>query len=142
MKKYIVEKLEDLPKTAADIVKNFDTENLWAFYGKMGSGKTTLIKEICKVKNVTDNVTSPTFSVVNEYHTSTEDIIYHFDFYRIEKTEEVFDMGYEEYFYAGNLCLIEWPELIEPLLPEKYLKIEIDEKENGFRYISCSKIKR
>ncbi len=140
MKQYIAEKTEDLPKIAEDIFTNFKNDKIFAFYGKMGSGKTTLVKSICNYKKVTDTVTSPTFSIVNEYHTITNEVLYHFDFYRIESPEEVFDLGYEDYFFGDALCLIEWPELIENLLPESYVKITIEEKENGFRYISCNRV--
>ena len=109
---------------------------VFAFYGKMGAGKTTFIKAICEEMGVDDVITSPTFAIVNEYETSEEDTIYHFDFYRIKKIEEVYDMGYEEYFYSGNLCFIEWPELIEDLLPEDATKVTIKEAEDGSRVIS------
>lgn len=109
---------------------------VFAFYGKMGAGKTTFIKAICEEMGVDDVITSPTFAIVNEYETSEEDTIYHFDFYRIKKIEEVYDMGYEEYFYSGNLCFIEWPELIEDLLPEDATKVTIEEAEDGSRVIS------
>jgi tRNA threonylcarbamoyladenosine biosynthesis protein TsaE len=102
----------------------------------MGAGKTTFIKAICEEMGVDDVITSPTFAIVNEYETSEEDTIYHFDFYRIKKIEEVYDMGYEEYFYSGNLCFIEWPELIEDLLPEDATKVTIEEAEDGSRVIS------
>ncbi len=140
MKTYISKSINDLPEIAKDILQNFKNEKIFAFFGKMGSGKTTLIKEICKIKGVKDNVTSPTFALINEYITKSNEKIYHFDFYRIETPEEVFDFGYEDYFFSGKLCLIEWPELIEKLLPENYIKIEIEEKENNFRYISCRNI--
>lgn len=140
MKTYISKSINDLPEITKDILQNFKNEKIFAFFGKMGSGKTTIIKEICKIKGVKDNVTSPTFALINEYITESDEKIYHFDFYRIETPEEVFDFGYEDYFFSGKLCLIEWPELIEKLLPENYVKIEIEEKENNFRYISCSKI--
>lgn len=118
-----------------------------AFYGKMGAGKTTFIKALCEELGVEDVITSPTFAIVNEYevnenysrytlHTSLK-TIYHFDFYRIKKIEEVYDMGYEDYFYSGNLCLIEWPELIEDLLPEEALCVTIEEQSDGSRLISC-----
>ncbi len=140
MTKFIAENVNDLQKIAKKIIDNNKNEKTFALYGKMGSGKTALIKEICRYKKVDDKVTSPTFSLVNEYRTQNGEIIYHFDFYRIESTEEVFDFGYEEYFYDNALCLIEWPELIEKLLPENYVKITIEEKENGVRYISCNKV--
>ena len=106
-----------------------------AFYGKMGAGKTTFIKALCEELGVEDVITSPTFAIVNEY-TIDRQSIYHFDFYRIKKIEEVYDMGYEDYFYSGNLCLIEWPELIEDLLPENALRVTIEEQPDGSRTIT------
>jgi len=140
MNRFIAETLDDLVKIAFEIFDRYKDEYIFAFYGKMGSGKTTLIKELCKQKGVIDKVTSPTFALINEYHTNDNEKIYHFDFYRIESAEEVFDIGYEDYFYNNALCLIEWPELIENLLPGKYVKIMIEEKENGIRHISCNKV--
>jgi tRNA threonylcarbamoyladenosine biosynthesis protein TsaE len=106
------------------IKKSMDISCL-AFYGEMGAGKTTMIKEICKNLNVNDITSSPSFSLINEYQTNRGLKIFHFDFYRIRKKEEIFDLGYEEYFYSGNLCLIEWPEKVESLLPLPYYRIEI-----------------
>ena len=109
-----------------------------AFYGSMGAGKTTLIKNLCHRMGVTDEVNSPTFAIVNEYVTEEGESVYHFDFYRIKKLEEAYDIGYENYFYSGNLCLIEWPEMIEPLLPEKYIRVEIQHGETvDERLITC-----
>ncbi len=105
-----------------------------AFYGKMGAGKTTFIKALCEELGVEDVITSPTFAIVNEYTVDSQSI-YHFDFYRIKKIEEVYDMGYEDYFYSGNLCLIEWPELIKELLPENALRVTIEEQPDGSRTI-------
>lgn len=119
------ESLEDLPEIARKIVHFSDKETIWAFYGEMGAGKTTLIKEIASCLEMGDHVSSPTFSLVNEYRSPAGEIIYHFDFYRIKNLEEAIDLGTEEYFYSGNLCLIEWPSLILPLLPERYLRIQI-----------------
>ena len=113
--------------------KQFPKNNCIAFYGKMGSGKTTFIKAICKELQVTETVTSPTFSIINEYKTENNEEIYHFDFYRINKIEEAFDFGYEEYFYSNNFCFIEWPELIETILPENHIKIKIIEENNNTR---------
>lgn len=116
------------PKTAPCVV---------AFYGKMGAGKTTFIKALCEELGVEDVITSPTFAIVNEY--TIEDngqSIYHFDFYRIKKLEEVYDMGYEDYFYSGDLCLIEWPELIEEILPEEAIRVTIEEQPGGSRTLS------
>ena len=107
-----------------------------AFYGKMGAGKTTFIKAICEELGVEDVITSPTFAIVNEYSLPSQEALYHFDFYRIKKLEEVYDMGYEDYFYSGNLCLIEWPELIEELLPEDALRVTIEEQPDGSRTIA------
>ena len=140
MNRYIAETLNDLTEIAAAISDEYKEDQIFAFYGKMGSGKTTLIKEICRQKGVTGNITSPTFAIINEYITDKKEILYHFDFYRIETPEEVFDFGYEDYFFSGRICLIEWPELIENLLPGKYIKVTIEEKENGVRYISCNKV--
>ncbi|MCD6556178.1 MAG: tRNA (adenosine(37)-N6)-threonylcarbamoyltransferase complex ATPase subunit type 1 TsaE [Bacteroidales bacterium] len=140
MNRYIAETLNDLTEIAAAISDEYKEDQIFAFYGKMGSGKTTLIKEICQQKGVTGNITSPTFAIINEYITDKKEILYHFDFYRIETPEEVFDFGYEDYFFSGRICLIEWPELIENLLPGKYIKVTIEEKENGVRYISCNKV--
>ena len=109
-----------------------------AFYGSMGVGKTTLIKDLCHRMGVTDEVNSPTFAIVNEYVTEEGESVYHFDFYRIKKLEEAYDIGYENYFYSGNLCLIEWPEMIEPLLPERYLRVVIQHGEtDDERKICC-----
>lgn len=118
--------LNDLPKVANAIIQLSDTHKLVAFYGQMGAGKTTLIKQICYQLGVIQEVSSPTFALVNEYETSTQQIVYHFDFYRIKNLEEVYDIGYEDYFYSNNICLMEWPENIEPLLQnEEVLKVHI-----------------
>jgi tRNA threonylcarbamoyladenosine biosynthesis protein TsaE len=118
--------LNDLPEVAKAIIQLSQTHKLVAFYGQMGAGKTTLIKQICAQLGVTQEVSSPTFALVNEYETSTQQIVYHFDFYRIKNLEEVYDIGYEDYFYSNNLCLMEWPENIAPLLEnEEVLKVHI-----------------
>lgn len=113
-----------------------------AFYGPMGAGKTTLIKNLCHRMGVTDEVNSPTFALVNEYLTDQDEgSIFHFDFYRIKRLEEVFDIGYEDYFYSGHLCLLEWPELIDPLMPEHFIKVEIAlGNTDTSRKITCSVI--
>ena len=103
----------------------------------MGAGKTTFIKAVCEELGVTETITSPTFAIVNEYKSGDSSPIYHFDFYRINKLEEVYDFGYEDYFYNGNLCFIEWPELIESLLPDNCLKLKISETESGVRLIEA-----
>lgn len=120
-----IDSINDLPEAADAILETLNGRSIVAFWGEMGAGKTTLIRALCDRLVVTDTVTSPTFALVNEYHTETGSPIYHFDFYRINRIEEVFDFGYEEYFYSGNLCLIEWPEKIEGLLPEETLSVRI-----------------
>jgi len=115
----------ELPLAAELILERSDRRGVIAFYGEMGAGKTTLIREICGLTGVKDTVTSPTFAIVNQYMAGTGPV-YHFDFYRIDKIEEVFDMGYEEYFYSGSLCLVEWPEKIERLLPPDTMRVKIE----------------
>jgi tRNA threonylcarbamoyladenosine biosynthesis protein TsaE len=126
MKSFTVNSLDELQKVAEELIPYIIKQRVVAFQGKMGAGKTTLIKAICKVMNVQNTVTSPTFALINEYKTLAGDTIYHFDFYRINRVEEIFDFGYEEYFYSGNYCFIEWPELAEQLLLPDTLLINID----------------
>ena len=126
--------LEDLSGIAKDIILSVENKTL-LFYGKMGVGKTTLIKEICKQLEVLDNISSPTFSLVNEYQTTSEEKVFHFDFYRIEDEEEALDMGIEEYFDNNNWCLVEWPENIENLLPLDAVQIHLSILENEQRNI-------
>jgi tRNA threonylcarbamoyladenosine biosynthesis protein TsaE len=117
--------LSELPGVAEEIIAFAGTLRVWIFEGEMGAGKTTLIKEIGRLLKVKNNVTSPTFSIVNEYMTEKGEVLYHFDFYRIKDESEAMDIGVEEYFYSGNLCFIEWASLIPHLLPAQYLKINI-----------------
>ena len=124
-KEFHVNGVEALSEVSDYLISLRDVADVIAFYGPMGAGKTTLIKDLCHRMGVTDEVNSPTFAIVNEYVTTAGESVYHFDFYRIKKLEEAYDIGYENYFYSGNLCLIEWPELIEPLLPEKYVRVDI-----------------
>ncbi len=130
--------LADLPNAVSRLLPQIKAHTVVALYGKMGAGKTTLIKELCKQLGVVDVVNSPTFSLVNEYTTIEGGKIFHFDFYRINKLEEAYDFGYEEYFFSGNLCLVEWPEKIESLLPEDVLCLHIEEMPDGTRNISIS----
>ncbi|HMM11739.1 MAG TPA: tRNA (adenosine(37)-N6)-threonylcarbamoyltransferase complex ATPase subunit type 1 TsaE [Bacteroidales bacterium] len=117
--------VQQLDAVAALLAGLWPEHNIFAFYGPMGAGKTTLIKELCKHWGVESVVSSPTFALVNEYENAEGHPVYHFDFYRIEKLSEVFDMGYEEYFFSDNPCLIEWPEKIGQLLPEDCVKVHI-----------------
>ena len=135
-----ISSLADINEAAKKFIANMGDARVFAFYGKMGAGKTTFIKAICEELGVDDVITSPTFAIVNEYQSSTTgDSIYHFDFYRIKKLDEVYDMGYEDYFYGGSLCFLEWPELIEELLPEDAVKVTIEETEDGGRLVCMRK---
>lgn len=127
--------LENIHDAAREFIAAMGDNTVFAFYGKMGAGKTTFIKAICECLGVTDVINSPTFAIVNEYRSATEELIYHFDFYRIKKLEEVYDMGYEDYFYSGALCFIEWPELVEELLSFDAVKVTIEEDEQGCRVV-------
>lgn len=129
-----INNLDSIRETAREFIDHMDGRKVFAFYGKMGAGKTTFIKAVCEELGVEDVITSPTFAIINEY-SGKDDTIYHFDFYRIKKLEEVYDMGYEDYFYSGALCFIEWPELIEEVLPEDAVKVQIIEKEDGTRAV-------
>lgn len=129
--------LDTIHEAAKDFIKGMGDGKVFAFYGKMGAGKTTFIKALCEVLGVKDVITSPTFAIINEYTDGNDNPIYHFDFYRIKKLEEVYDMGYEDYFYSGNLCLLEWPELVEDVLPENVIKVTIEEQPDGSRLLTC-----
>ena len=131
-----IKDINQIRSAARQFIDSMPAGKVFAFYAKMGAGKTTFIKAICEEMGVDDVITSPTFAIVNEYETAEAETIYHFDFYRIKKLDEVYDMGYEEYFYSGNLCFIEWPELIEDLLPEDATKVTIEEAEDGSRVIT------
>jgi tRNA threonylcarbamoyladenosine biosynthesis protein TsaE len=129
--------LDHLPGVAEELITAFPASRIFAFYGKMGSGKTTLIQEICRTLKSSDRVTSPSFAIVNEYFSSAGDPIYHFDFYRLKNLEEAYDLGYEDYFFSGNYCLIEWPEKIEILLPGEHIKVTVSEEDSGLREITA-----
>ena len=128
--------LEHIREAARQFIDAMGDQHVFAFYGHMGAGKTTFIKAICEELGVDDVVTSPTFAIVNEYTAADGIPIYHFDFYRIKKLEEVYDMGYEDYFYGNGLCFIEWPEMMEELLPEGATKVQITENPDGTRTVS------
>jgi tRNA threonylcarbamoyladenosine biosynthesis protein TsaE len=125
--KIICKSVDNLDKVAIKLLNTYPDKRIFAFYGKMGSGKTTFIKSLCKISGVTDIVNSPTFSIINEYKTDGGDSIFHFDFYRIKKQEEVLDIGYEDYFFSGSYCFIEWPGKVENLLPENTVRVIIEE---------------
>lgn len=132
-----IDSLENIKQAAKEFVAAMGDCTVFAFYGKMGAGKTTFIKAVCEELGVTDVITSPTFAIVNEYRSdSTGELIYHFDFYRIKKLEEVYDMGYEDYFYSGAVSFIEWPELIDDLLPGDAVQVKIEEQEDGSRLVT------
>jgi tRNA threonylcarbamoyladenosine biosynthesis protein TsaE len=132
--------LSVLQKSARMLLDHFPEERIFAFYGAMGAGKTTFIKALCRELGSADYVTSPTFALINEYSTNDGSVIYHFDFYRIKKLEEAYDLGYEDYIYSGNYCFIEWPEMIESLLPEGIIKVRLQETNHSARSLEAIKI--
>jgi tRNA threonylcarbamoyladenosine biosynthesis protein TsaE len=129
----VIRSLENIDQIAEKFLSENKESRIFAFYGPMGSGKTTFIKALCKQLQVVDTVNSPTFTIINEYISSNNQKIFHFDFYRITKEEEFYDIGYEDYFYTNDYCFIEWPEIIEQLLPINAVKYKIEEMENGAR---------
>lgn len=135
MKSITIKSLETIDEAAREFLAQMGQNKIFAFYGEMGAGKTTFVKAICKALEVEDQITSPTFAIVNEYTSPKVGSIYHFDFYRINKLEEVFDFGYEDYFYSGKICFIEWPELIDSLLPEDCVHISITANDDGSRAV-------
>ena len=139
----IIKDIEHIREAAREFIANMGDTHVFAFYGKMGAGKTTFVKAVCEELGVDDVITSPTFAIINEYSLTshllplTSSTIYHFDFYRIKRLEEVYDMGYEDYFYSGALCFIEWPELIEEILPDDAARVSIEEQEDGSRVVKA-----
>jgi len=131
--------LEQLPQVARDLFDAFPGERFFAFFGKMGVGKTTLIKELCHQLGVRDNVCSPTFAIINVYQAADGAPVNHFDFYRLKNADEAYDIGYEEYFYDGGYCFTEWTEKVEELLPDHYVRVEIVEI-NGKRHLTAKTI--
>ena len=131
--------LSELSQVAGALLKAYGQKPIWAFQAPMGAGKTTLIAAICKEMGITDHVTSPTFALVNEYKIDISTIgIFHFDFYRIIDIEEVYNLGYEDYFYSDDYCFIEWPELVEELLPDHIIKVSIKANADESRIVSFS----
>ena len=139
MKTIEIKSINEIDKAAVEFIEHLNnsaqnnTSKCIAFYGHVGAGKTTFIKALCKQLGSNDNVTSPTFALINEYETKDVGLVYHFDFYRIDTPEEAYDFGYEDYFYSDSFCFIEWPERIEQLLPENHIKVKISEQEEGTR---------
>ncbi|HIZ68820.1 MAG TPA: tRNA (adenosine(37)-N6)-threonylcarbamoyltransferase complex ATPase subunit type 1 TsaE [Candidatus Prevotella avicola] len=131
--------VDKIQEAARQFVCQMGDAKVFAFYGKMGAGKTTFIKAICQELGVEDVITSPTFALVNEYTAGDGSPIFHFDFYRVKKLEEVYDMGYEDYFYSGALCLMEWPELVEELLPQDAVAVTIHANADGSRSIDVER---
>jgi tRNA threonylcarbamoyladenosine biosynthesis protein TsaE len=130
--------LEDLDTVAEALINLAGNLRVWIFFGEMGSGKTTLIKSLCRHLGVSDTMSSPTFSIVNEYLASNNATIFHFDFYRIKNEEEAYDIGTDEYFYSGNYCFIEWPEKIPSLIPDSYVKVSIASENETRRTIAVA----
>jgi tRNA threonylcarbamoyladenosine biosynthesis protein TsaE len=134
-----VKSINELKVAATKLIQFAGDEKIFLFYGDMGAGKTTFIKSLCECLGAAENVTSPTFSIVNEYLGRAKKI-FHFDFYRLKKQDEALDMGYEEYFYSGDYCFIEWPEKISGLLPEHYIRVDIQVLSNNQRMLTFAKI--
>lgn len=131
-----IDSLKHIHQTARAFLDATQGHTVFAFYGAMGAGKTSFIKAICEELGVQDVITSPTFAIVNEYALPEGDAVFHFDFYRINKMEEAYDLGYEEYFYSGQYCFIEWPEKIDTLLPDNCTKVHIEEQPDGSRKVT------
>ena len=134
-----INSLSEISTAAKQFVAAMGDNTIFAFYGHMGAGKTTFIKAICEELGVKDVITSPTFAIVNEYTDGQGEPVYHFDFYRIKKQEEVYDIGFEDYVESGSVCLMEWPELIEDILPADTVKSSITEQPDGSRLVESMK---
>ena len=135
-----INSISELADAANQILKLFATDRIFAFYGKMGAGKTTFIKAFCRAMGSIDNITSPTFALVNEYDTSGPNKIFHFDFYRIKNLEEAMDIGFDDYVYSGHYCFMEWPEKVEDLLPDQLVEIHIEELSPTARKITATRV--
>ena len=130
-----IKSLDTIADAASEFIKQMGDNTVFAFHGEMGAGKTTFIKAICEKLGVDDVINSPTFAIINEYRSDSGELIYHFDFYRINKEEEAFDFGYEDYFFSGSLCFIEWPERVESLLPHDTVHVTVKEVEDASRVV-------
>lgn len=130
--------IDELESVALSVLDFIDDYKIWLLMGEMGAGKTTFSKVLGKVLHVIDEVQSPTFSIVNEYVTTNQETVFHFDFYRLASEEEAMSIGVEDYFYSGNICLIEWPQRVESLLPDKFLRIDIEDTLSGKRNFKIS----
>ena len=135
-----INSIEELAGAAKKFIREFKENRVFAFYGKMGAGKTTFIKALCRAMGSEDNITSPTFALVNEYDSGMPEKIYHFDFYRIKNMEEALDIGLDDYIYSGNYCFIEWPERIAQLLPEDLVEVQITEVSHTSREIKAKRV--
>lgn len=135
MKNIVIKGLDTIDEAAKEFLQEVGDNKIIALYGSMGAGKTTFVTALCRVLGVEDVVNSPTFTIVNEYQTEEGEPVFHFDFYRIKSLREVEDLGFEEYVYSDCLCLMEWPEMIEEMLPEETVKVSISEQEDGTRLI-------
>jgi len=130
-----IENIENIDSAAVKFLKEYENHRVFAFFGEMGAGKTTFIQALCRKLDVIEVVNSPTFTIVNEYHTENSNSIYHFDFFRIKKIEEVYDFGYEDYLYSGNYCFIEWPELIVNILTDNAVLVKMNVDQGGTRIL-------
>lgn len=141
MTTFTVDNIKELEEAADKILTFAEDQKFFAFYGEMGAGKTTLINVICSKLAIVDKPSSPTYSIVNEYITKTNKRMFHFDFYRIKNLDELFEMGYEEYFYKGDYCFVEWPEKIESFLPKNLVKITLAVQPNLSREITLQHVR-
>jgi len=138
MARFYIDNVDTIQAVAAEFINNYKDCRIFAFYGELGSGKTTFIKALCRELGVTDLVSSPSFALIHEYKSSRSGKLYHFDFYRMEKLEEAYDIGYEDYFYSGDYCFIEWADKAEPLLPAGTLRVNIALDENSGRILEVT----
>jgi len=138
METLTIKSLDELNPAAQSFADAIGERRVFAFYGAMGTGKTTFIRAVCEALGVNEPVTSPTFSIVNEYKTAAGTKVFHFDFYRIRRLEEAYDIGFEDYLYSGDLCFIEWPELVEELLPADAVEVRITADDDGTRHVILS----